>query len=323
MLNRPRRLRKNNIVRDLVAEVRLSKNMFIYPYFVVKGTNVKHEIGAMPNVFHFSVDLLIEDVREVMALGINKVLLFGVGEEKSEDGHTSHDHNSIVAEAVRALKKAFGDELYIITDICLCAYTTHGHCGIIEHDYVQNDVTLDILAQMALTHAKAGADMVAPSDMMDGRVGAIRQLLDANGFPETGLMSYSIKYASAYYGPFREAANSSPQKGDRKSYQMDFRNFGDSMREAVLDEDEGADILMVKPALAYLDIIRALKENTYLPVACYNVSGEYSMVKIAAKAGLINEQAIVMENMYAFARAGADIIITYHARDILEKKWFF
>ena len=314
-------MRKNKIVRDLVAEVRLSKNMFIYPYFVVKGEKVKHEIAAMPNVFHFSVDMLIEDVREVMALGINKILLFGVGEEKSEDGHTSHDHNSIVAEAVRALKKEFGSDLYIVTDICLCAYTTHGHCGIIEHDYVQNDVTLDILAQMALTHAKAGADMVAPSDMMDGRVGAIRDLLDKNGFSETGLMSYSVKYASAYYGPFREAANSSPQKGDRKSYQMDFRTFGDSMREAILDEEEGADILMVKPALAYLDIIRALKENTYLPVACYNVSGEYSMVKISAKAGLINEQAIVMENMYAFARAGADIIITYHARDILEKGW--
>ncbi len=321
MKNRPRRLRKNAIIRNLVAETRLNKEMFIYPYFVVKGENVKHEIEAMPGVYHFSIDMLLKEVEEVLKLGLNKILLFGVGEDKSEDGHTSHDHNSIVAEAVRALKANFADQIYIITDICLCAYTTHGHCGVIEQDYVQNDVTLHILAKMALTHAEAGADMVAPSDMMDGRVSEIRDLLDENGYSNTGLMSYSIKYASSYYGPFREAANSSPQKGDRKSYQMDFRGVGDALREAKLDEEEGADILMVKPALAYLDIIRALKENTHLPVACYNVSGEYSMVKNAAKAGLINEEGLVMENMYAFARAGADIIITYHARDIVEKGW--
>lgn len=318
---RPRRLRKNSVIRNMVAQTRLSKEMFIYPYFVVKGENIKHEIGAMPNVFHFSIDKLLEDVAEVMALGIDKILLFGVGEEKSEDGHTSHDDHSIVAEAVRALKAKFGESLYVITDVCLCAYTNHGHCGILENDYVQNDPTLTMLAKMALTHAQAGADMVAPSDMMDGRVGAIRDLLDAEGFENTALMSYSIKYASAYYGPFREAADSAPGKGDRKSYQMDFRSINESLREAMLDEEEGADILMVKPALAYLDVIRALKESTTLPVACYNVSGEYSMVKVAAKAGLVDEEKMVMENMYAFARAGADIIITYHARAILENKW--
>lgn len=305
----------------MVAETHLSKDMFVYPYFVVPGTNVKHGIDAMPGVSHFSADMLVKDVEEGLKLGLNKVLLFGVGEEKCEDASTSYSENSVVANAVRELRKAFGDQIYIITDVCTCAYTTHGHCGILHDDYVQNDATVEVLARMALAHAVAGADMVAPSDMMDGRIRAMRELLDANGMVNTGIMSYSIKFASAYYGPFREAADSAPNKGDRKAYQMDFRNPNETMREAVLDEEEGADILMVKPALAYLDIIHRLRTNTNLPVACYNVSGEYSMVKAAAKAGWIDEQKVVMENMYAFARAGANIIITYHSRDILENGW--
>ncbi len=219
------------------------------------------------------------------------------------------------------LKQRFGDELYVITDICLCAYTTHGHCGLLDHDVVLNDPSLEVLARMALTHAQAGADMVAPSDMMDGRIKALRTKLDENGFENTSIMSYATKFASAYYGPFREAADSAPGKGDRKSYQMDFRNPHEALREAKLDEGEGADIIMVKPALAYLDIIRLVRKNTNLPVACYNVSAEYTMVKMAAKAGFIDEARIVMENMYAFKRAGAGIVITYHARDILSKGW--
>jgi porphobilinogen synthase len=319
--NRPRRLRKNPIVREMVAETRLSKDMFIYPYFVVPGNNIIHPIDAMPGINHFSVDTLLTDVEKGLKSGINKILLFGVGEKKTEDASSSHSDNTIVATAVRALRKKFGESLYIITDVCVCAYTTHGHCGIIHNDYVENDSSVKVLAKMALAHAEAGADMVAPSDMMDGRVAAIRELLDERGFVNTAIMSYSIKFASAYYGPFREAADSAPQKGDRKSYQMDLRNPNEALKEGILDEAEGADILMVKPGLAYLDVISTLKQNTLLPVACYNVSGEYSMVKAAAKQGWIDEQKIVMENMYAFARAGANIIITYHTRDILEKNW--
>ena len=321
MLIRPRRLRKSPIVREMVAETRLSKDMFIYPHFVVPGNNITHAIDAMPGVNHFSVDMLVKDVEKSLQLGINKVLLFGVGEEKTEDASSAYSDNSIVVKAITELKKAFGSDLYIVTDVCTCAYTTHGHCGILHDDYVQNDATVEVLAKMALSHAAAGADMIAPSDMMDGRILGIRNKLDQNGFENTSIMSYSVKFASAYYGPFREAADSAPGKGDRKAYQMDFRNPNETMREAFLDEEEGADILMVKPALAYLDIIHRLKENTNLPVACYNVSGEYSMVKAAAKNGWLDEQKVVMENMYAFSRAGANIIITYHARDILENGW--
>ena len=321
MLHRPRRLRKNAIIRNAVAETRLSKEMFVYPYFVIGGKNSAEPIKAMPGVFHFSVDRLIKDVEKGLKVGINKILLFGVGEVKTKNASSSFDKNSIIAKAVRELKNRFGDELYVITDVCVCAYTTHGHCGILEHEYVQNDKSVDVLAKMALAHAQAGADMVAPSDMMDGRVLAIRETLDKNGFENTGIMSYSTKFASAYYGPFREAADSSPSHGDRKSYQMDFRNGREALQESLIDENEGADILMVKPALAYLDVIRELRDNTLLPIACYNVSGEYSMVKAAAKQGLVDEQKIVMENMYAFARAGAGIIITYHAKDILEKAY--
>ncbi len=318
---RPRRLRKSPIVREMVAETRLSRDMFIYPYFVVPGKNISHAIDAMPGINHFSADTLVKDVEQLLKLGLNKILLFGVGEEKSENASTAYSDNSVVANAVREVKKAFGEDLFVVTDVCTCAYTTHGHCGIMHDDYVQNDETVEVLAKMALSHAQAGADMVAPSDMMDGRISGIRSGLDASGFVNTGIMSYSIKFASGYYGPFREAADSAPNKGDRKAYQMDFRNPKETLREAFLDEQEGADILMVKPALAYLDVIKSLRENTNLPVACYNVSGEYSMVKAAARAGWIDEQKVTMENMYAFTRAGANIIITYHAKEILEKGW--
>jgi porphobilinogen synthase len=318
---RPRRLRKHPIVREMVAETRLSKSMFIYPYFVTPGKGVVQPIDAMPGISRFSVDALLKDVEKGLAHGVDKVLLFGVGEEKSEDAHASHSEASVIASAIRSLKNAFGSDLYVITDVCLCAYTSHGHCGIIADDYVQNDPSVDILAKMALAHAQAGADMVAPSDMMDGRVAGIRHVLDANGFQETPIMSYAVKFASAYYGPFREAADSAPGKGDRKSYQMDFRNGREALREALLDESEGADILMVKPALAYLDVIREVRRESGLPLACYNVSAEYTMVKLAAKAGMIDGQRIIMENMHAFARAGADIIISYHTREIFENGW--
>lgn len=304
-----------------MAETRLSKDMLVYPYFVMPGERVKHEIEVMPGIYHFSVDTLIEDVKIGLSLGIDKVLLFGVGEEKTEDASSCYHNNSIVVTAIKALKEEFQDRIFIITDVCACAYTTHGHCGILKDGYVQNDETVEVLAKMALSHAQAGADMVAPSDMMDGRVAGIRDLLDDNGFEQVGIMSYSVKFASAYYGPFREAADSSPSSGDRKAYQMDYRNSWESVREALLDEEEGADVLMVKPALAYLDIIKEVKASSPLPLAAYNVSGEYSLVKMGARAGLIDEQQLVLENMYAFARAGADIIITYHARDLVEKGW--
>jgi len=321
MENRPRRLRKTPIVREMVAETRLSKDMFIYPYFVVSGEGVKTPIESMPGIHHFSVDELVKDIELGLKIGVNKVLLFGVGEEKTEDASSSFNEESIVVNAVKKLKDKFGDELYVITDVCVCGYTTHGHCGILKDDYVHNDESVLVLSKMALAHAQVGADMVAPSDMMDGRVGAIRDALDEHGLENTAIMSYAIKFVSSYYGPFRDAADSAPGHGDRKSYQMDFRNGREAMKEAGLDELEGADILMVKPALAYLDVIANVRSSTDLPVACYNVSGEYSMLKSAAANDLIDEQQMVMENMHAFARAGADIIITYHTREILEKGW--
>ncbi|NTE00847.1 porphobilinogen synthase [Agrobacterium tumefaciens] len=321
MLHRPRRLRKNPLVREMVAETRLSKDMFVYPYFVVPGTNVTHAIDAMPGVNHYSVDALVKDVEAGMKKGLNKIMLFGVGDEKSADAKSAYHDHSLVPTGVRELKKQFGDDLYVITDVCVCSYTTHGHCGIMENDYVQNDKTVDVIAKMALTHAEAGADMFAPSDMMDGRIEAMRNLLDENGFVNAAIMSHATKFASAYYGPFREAADCAPSKGDRKAYQMDFRNPLEAMREAQLDEQEGADVLMVKPGLAYLDIIQCLKQDTNLPIAVYNVSGEYSMVKAAAERGWIDEQKVVMETMHAFARAGASIITTYHIKDILNNDW--
>ncbi|MBB5638595.1 porphobilinogen synthase [Pedobacter cryoconitis] len=321
MLHRPRRLRKNPIVREMMAETKLSKDMFVYPYFIVPGNGVKHGIDSMPGVNHFSTDQLIRDVEKGLELGVNKIMLFGVGDEKSEDARSAYHDHSLVPAAVRELKKNFGDDLYVVTDVCVCSYTTHGHCGILKDDYVQNDETVEVIAKMALTHAQAGADMLAPSDMMDGRIGAMRNLLDQHGYVNAAIMSHATKFASAYYGPFREAADCAPSKGDRKAYQMDFRNPEEALREALLDQREGADVLMVKPALAYMDVIHNLKQNTDLPIACYNVSGEYAMVKAAAQKGWIDEQKIVMETMYAFARAGASIITTYHIRDIVEKNW--
>lgn len=321
MLHRPRRLRKNPVVREMVAETRLSKDMFIYPYFIVPGNNVVHALDAMPGVSHFSTDTLIKDVEKGLKLGVNKIMLFGVGDEKAEDARFAYHDHSLVPVAVRELKKNFGDDLYIVTDVCVCSYTTHGHCGIMKDDYVQNDATVEVIAKMGLAHAEAGADMLAPSDMMDGRIRAMRDLLDQNQFVNTAIMSHATKFASAYYGPFREAADCAPSKGDRKAYQMDFRNGNEAMREALLDESEGADVLMVKPALAYLDIIHRLKQETNVPIAAYNVSGEYAMVKAAAERGWIDEEKVVMETMHAFARAGASIITTYHIRDIVEKNW--
>lgn len=320
-MNRPRRLRKNPVVREMIAETRLSKDMFIYPYFVVPGNGVIHSIDSMPGINHFSTDTLLKDVEKGLTLGVNKIMLFGVGDEKSEDAKSACNENSLVPVAVRALKKNFGDDLFVVTDVCVCSYTTHGHCGVMKDDYIHNDLSVELIARMALNHAQAGADMLAPSDMMDGRVSAIRHQLDASGFVNTSIMSHATKFASAYYGPFREAADCTPSKGDRKTYQMDFRNGTEAIREALLDESEGADVLMVKPALAYLDIISKLKQNSDLPIACYNVSGEYAMIKAAAQKGWIDEQKVVMETMHAFARAGASIITTYHIRDIVENNW--
>ena len=320
-MHRPRRLRKNSVVRELVAETKLSKDMFIYPYFVVPGKRIVHSIDSMPGINHFSTDTLLKDVEKGLALGLNKIMLFGVGDEKSEDAKSACSEHSLVPVAVKELKKNFGDDLFVVTDVCVCSYTTHGHCGIMKNDYIQNDLSVDLIAKMALNHSAAGADMLAPSDMMDGRVAAIRKKLDDEGFVNTSIMSHATKFASAYYGPFREAADCTPSKGDRKTYQMDYRNGTEAIREALLDENEGADVLMVKPALAYLDIISKLKQNSDLPIACYNVSGEYAMIKSAAERGWIDEQKVVMETMYAFARAGANIITTYHIRDILENKW--
>jgi porphobilinogen synthase len=320
-MHRPRRLRKNPVVRELIAETRLSKDMFIYPYFVVPGNGVVKPIDAMPGINHFSTDTLLKDVEKGLKLGVNKIMLFGVGDEKSDDAKSAYDPHSLVPVSVKELKKNFGDDLYVVTDVCVCSYTTHGHCGIMKDDYIQNDLSVDLIAKMALTHAEAGADMLAPSDMMDGRVAAMRYKLDGSGFVNTAIMSHATKFASAYYGPFREAADCAPNKGDRKAYQMDFRNPNEAVREALLDEAEGADVLMVKPALAYLDVISRLKQNSDLPIACYNVSGEYSMIKAAAQKGWIDEQKVVMETMHAFARAGASIITTYHIRDIVENNW--
>jgi porphobilinogen synthase len=312
-------LRKNSIIRDLTAEVRFHPDTLIYPYFVEKGKNIKSPISSMPGIHHFSPDTLLKDVEKGLKNGISKILLFGSGEEKTAAGKSAYSKDTVATQAIKLLKKTFKDDIYIITDVCLCAYTDHGHCGIIQDGHVHNDSSVEAIAKMALTHAEAGADMVAPSDMMDGRVGAIRTLLDKHHFENTAIMSYSIKFASSYYGPFREAADSAPQFGDRKSYQMDFRNPNEALKEAWLDEEEGADVLMVKPALAYLDIINRLRVETNLPIACYNVSGEYSMVKAAAAKGWIDEKTVVMENMHAFIRAGAGLIITYHARDIVEQ----
>ena len=319
MFTRTRRLRQNGILREMVRNVTINLDQFIYPIFVEEGTNIKEEIPSMPNQYRYSIDMLSEELKELKDLGIKSLLLFGIPKIKDEVGSEAYNDNGIVQEAVRYIKKNF-PEFLIVTDVCMCEYTSHGHCGILNgNDVINNDVTLNYLAKIAVSHVKAGADIVAPSDMMDGRIQAIREALDKNGYINTPIMAYSVKYASSYYGPFRDAADSAPSFGDRKTYQMDFRNSKDYKREVIADTEEGADFIMVKPALPYLDVIKVVSEETNLPVVAYNVSGEYSMVKAASLNGWVDEKKIVMENMYAIRRAGADIIISYHTKDIA--KW--
>jgi len=313
--NRHRRLRSSETMRAMVRETYLHTNDLIYPIFVAEGENIKNPITSMPGVYQFSLDHLGAEVDEVVSLGIPSIILFGIPLEKDAQGTQAfHDHG-IIQEAIRFVKNRH-PELLVIADACLCEYTDHGHCGIIENGQVLNDPTLDLLARTAIAQAKAGADIIAPSNMMDGFVAAIRQGLDQAGFTNIPIMSYAVKYASAYYGPFRDAANSTPQFGDRKTYQMDYANRNEAIREAASDVEEGADFLIVKPALSYLDIIRDVKNNFDLPVVAYNVSGEYAMVKAAAQNGWIDEQKIVLETLTSMKRAGADIIMTYHAKDV-------
>ncbi len=311
---RPRRLRANENIRRMVRETRLSPDDFIYPLFVTHGKGVKKEISSMPGNFQQSIDNIVKDCEEIKALGVPAVILFGIPEHKDEVGSEAYSDEGIVQHAIKAIKNRL-PELIVITDVCLCEYTSHGHCGIIKNGQVQNDATLELLAKEAVSHAKAGADLVAPSDMMDGRVGAIRHALDDHGYFDTPVMSYAAKYASSFYGPFREAAESTPQFGDRRSYQMDAPNSREALREVALDIDEGADIVMVKPALAYLDIIYQVKQNFNLPVAAYNVSGEFSMVKAAAQLGWVDGERVMMESLIAMKRAGADMILTYFAKE--------
>lgn len=301
-------------VRSLVRETSLSVKDFVYPIFVVPGEKVKEEISSLPGCYHLSVDEALKVAEEVVSLGIPSVEVFGLPAYKDEIGSSAWDMTSPVQQAIKAIKEKF-PELVIIGDVCLCQYTSHGHCGQLCGQYVDNDETLKLLAKVAVSQAKAGADMVAPSDMMDGRVAAIRQALDESGYQNVSIMSYAVKYASAYYGPFRDAAHSTPQFGDRRSYQMDPANSREALKEVALDTAEGADIIMVKPALSYLDIVRQVRGTTHLPVAVYNVSGEYAMVKAAAANGWIDEKRIVLETLLSMKRAGADMIITYHALD--------
>ncbi len=317
---RPRRLRGSAAMRDLVAETRADKHRLIMPHFVMEGGATREEIPSMPGIDRVSVDNLLRDVEADLKLGIRYILIFGIPAQKDEKASGAFDEHGIVQNAVREIKRAL-PEVYVITDVCLCEYTSHGHCGMVEGGHILNDPSLDIIAKTALSHAAAGADMVAPSDMMDGRVEAIRDTLDDSGFTEVPILSYAAKYASAFYGPFRDAAGSAPQFGDRRSYQMDCRNAREAEKEVLLDIDEGADIVMVKPALAYLDIIRRVKDIVNIPVCAYNVSGEYSMVKAAAKLGYCDEERLVAEILTGIFRAGADMVISYHAREIFKHGW--
>lgn len=314
-IHRLRRMRKAKNLRRLVQETRLDVGDLIYPIFAVPGSDKVEPVPSLPGVFRYSVDRLPEEAKELVELGIPAVLLFGIPESKDPEGSEAYSPAGTVQRAVRAIKHTAPD-LVVITDVCLCQYTDHGHCGIYEAGAVQNDDTLEILQQVALSHAQAGADMVAPSDMMDGRVAAIRSALDEERFEDVGIMAYSAKYASAYYGPFREAAGSAPKEGNRQSYQMDPANVEEALREVALDIEEGADVVMVKPALAYLDVIRRVKETFQVPVAAYNVSGEVSMIKAAAQNGWIDERAAAMEALVGMRRAGADIVITYFAKEV-------
>jgi len=313
-LHRPRRLRRSQKIRGLVRENRLSVAGFVYPLFVCPGTRVRREISSMPGVFQLSADRIVEECREVESLGIPGVILFGLPEKKDAQGKSSLLADGVVQRAIEGIKRAKLD-VVVITDVCLCEYTDHGHCGLVDDREVVNDATLAILSEQALSHARAGADIVAPSDMMDGRVGAIRAKLDQSKFENVAIMAYSAKYCSGFYGPFREAADSAPQFGDRRSYQMDPTNAREALKEVRLDLEEGADIVMVKPALAYLDVLRRVREEVDVPVAAYNVSGEYSMVKAAAAKQWLDEKKIVLEILTGMQRAGADVILTYHAKD--------
>jgi porphobilinogen synthase len=312
---RPRRLRRTEAIRDLVRETRLSTRGLVYPMFVCPGSGVRAEVSSMPGIYQQSADKLVEECREVEALGIPAVILFGLPEAKDEQGSEAHSSTGAVQQAIAAIRKARLN-LLVITDVCLCEYTSHGHCGVVKDGQVLNDPTIEILAQAALSHARAGADIVAPSDMMDGRVGAIRRKLDDSGFSDVAILSYAAKYCSGFYGPFREAAQSAPRFGDRRSYQMDPANAREALREVNLDLEEGADLVMVKPALPYLDVIRRVRDTFQVPVAAYNVSGEYAMVKAAARNGWLDEQRVVLEILTGIQRAGADIILTYHAKDV-------
>ena len=313
-LHRPRRLRRSQKIRGLVRENRLSVAGFVYPLFVCPGTRVRREISSMPGVFQLSADRIVEECREVESLGIPGVILFGLPEKKDAQGKSSLLADGVVQRAIEGIKRAKLD-VVVITDVCLCEYTDHGHCGLVDDREVVNDATLAILSEQALSHARAGADIVAPSDMMDGRVRAIRAKLDQSKFENVAIMAYSAKYCSGFYGPFREAADSAPQFGDRRSYQMDPTNAREALKEVRLDLEEGADIVMVKPALAYLDVLRRVREEVDVPVAAYNVSGEYSMVKAAAAKQWLEEKRIVLEILTGMQRAGADVILTYHAKD--------
>lgn len=318
MINRPRRLRENPLIRGMIRETRASKDSLIYPIFFEEGKDIKAPISAMDGQYRYSPDRAKEIIDQCLEHGVNKVLLFGIPKEKDELGSQAYAENGIVQQAVRAIKEEYQDQIYVITDVCMCEYTSHGHCGILCGHDVDNDETLKYLTATAVSHAAAGADMVAPSDMMDGRIAALRTGLDEKGFQNTPIMSYAIKYASKFYGPFREAAGSAPSFGDRKTYQMDPHNVREAMKEAALDEEEGADILMVKPALSYLDVIKELSYNTNLPIATYSVSGEYAMIKNAGKAGLIDEYGIMCETAASMYRAGSDIIMTYYAMEIAD-----
>ncbi len=315
---RPRRLRRSPALRDLVAETWVRASQLMLPHFVLPLDRGEEPIPSMPGISRLGVEDLVRQVEADRKLGVRSVLLFGVPPHGAKDpvGRSSHDPEGAVPRALRALKRALGDDVTVFTDVCLCAYTDHGHCGLLKDGQVDNDSSLGPLAAMALAHAEAGADFVAPSDMMDGRVAAIRDALDAGGFSDTGILAYSAKYASSYYGPFRDAADSAPQHGDRRGYQMDLRNADEGVREARLDEAEGADMLMVKPALPYLDVVHAIKQETKFPLAAYNVSGEYAMIKAAAEKGWLDEQACVLEALTGIKRAGADLILSYHAKDV-------
>ena len=315
--NRPRRLRGNGILRKMVRETRIDPSSLVYPMFVMEGSNKKEEIPSMPGQYRYSVDRMEEKLAKLQKAGVNSVMFFGIPEHKDEMGSGAYAEDGIVQKAFRKAKET-APELYLIGDVCMCEYTSHGHCGILCGQEVDNDKTLEFLAKTALSQVRAGADMVAPSDMMDGRVAAIRRMLDQNGYSHTPIMSYAVKFASSFYGPFRDAAGSAPAFGDRKSYQMDYHNRREAIKEAMLDVEEGADILMVKPAMAYGDLIREVKDRTSLPLASYSVSGEYAMAKAAARAGWIDEAGIVCEMAVSAFRAGTDIYITYFAEELAE-----